>query len=160
MDKQALLKAILGELEAELKLLTEAANLARDEATNDESRAEDRFDMRSQSAAYLAAGQAKMAGETEAAIEAYQSFAVRTFAENDLIATCALVTLEAQGGRRTQYFIGIQRGGLEVSVGGAKVLVLTGSSPLGHQLIGRRLGDTVLLPGKVKPVEHKIVRVE
>jgi hypothetical protein len=70
MDKAALQKAILAELRSELTLLTDAANTARDEATNEESRAEDKYDMRSQSAAYLAAGQAKLAGEIADAIAA------------------------------------------------------------------------------------------
>ena len=77
MDKQALRQAIHFALENELTLIAEAANTARDEATNEESRAEDRFDMRSQSAAYLAAGQAKLAGELQAAIAAYRSMPLR-----------------------------------------------------------------------------------
>ncbi|MFA5262664.1 MAG: GreA/GreB family elongation factor [Opitutaceae bacterium] len=159
MEKAALRKAILDELESELRLLTDAANTARDEATNEESRAEDRFDMRSQSAAYLAAGQAKMAGESADAIVSFQNLPIRAFSSNDLIASGALVTLEAAG-RKTYYFVGPQRGGLEVEVDGKIVIVVTTASPLGHQLIGRRVGDEVTLPGRSKPVTHRVVSVE
>ncbi len=159
MDKAALLKAILHELDKELSMLTEAANTARDEATNEESRAEDRFDMRSQTAAYLAAGQAKMAGETLEAIAAYQGLSSKAFNPADPIANGAFVTL-ANGTRKSFYYLGPQRGGLEVELGGISVLVLTAASPLGHQLLGKRAGDTVSLPGKAKPTILTVQAVE
>ena len=95
MDKAALRRAILAQLEAELATLTAAAHDAHAEATDEENRAEDKYDMRSQSAAYLAAGQAKLATELGAAIGAYQSLALPAFGPEDAIATGALVTLEA-----------------------------------------------------------------
>lgn len=159
MDKSALLKAILDELEKELRLLTDAANTAREEATDEESRAEDRYDMRSQSAAYLAAGQAKMAGETSDALKVYQGLGPKSFGLQDPIATGALVQLQG-GGRTGHYFMGPLRGGMEVAVGNTTVIVLTASSPLGRQLLGRRLGDRILMPGTAKPVEHVISAVE
>lgn len=158
MDKQALRQAILFALENELTLIAEAANTARDEATNEESRAEDRFDMRSQSAAYLAAGQAKLAGELQAAIAAYRSMPLRAF-EVEPVAMGALVTLEAKG-KRTLYFFGPQHGGIEVKVGEVPVTVVTGASPLGRQLLGRRIGDSVNLPGRSgTAVPHQVITV-
>src|SRR5271170_2652980 len=111
MDKSALTRSIIVQLEAELALQTEAAHGSREEATNEESRAEDRFDMRSQSAAYLAAGQAKLASDIAGAIAAWSSLAQRAFGPADRIASGALVSLEA-GGSETAYFIGPQSGGL------------------------------------------------
>jgi transcription elongation GreA/GreB family factor len=159
MDKQALRQAILFALENELTLIAEAANTARDEATNEESRAEDRFDMRSQSAAYLAAGQAKLAGELQAAIAAYRSMPLRAFDVGEPVAIGALVTLETKG-KRTLYFFGPQHGGIEVKVGEVPVTVVTGASPLGRQLLGRRIGDSVNLPGRSgTAVPHQVITV-
>jgi transcription elongation GreA/GreB family factor len=159
MDKTALQQAILAELQSELTLLTEAANTARDEATNEESRSEDKYDMRSQSAAYLAAGQAKLAGEIANAIAAYQALPVRRFGPGEPVATGALVTLEARK-RRSWYFLGPQHGGLEVRLNGATIIVVTGASPLGRQLVGRNVGETVTLPGRTGPVMHVVGTVE
>ena len=159
MDKTALQQAILAELQSELTLLTDAANTARDEATNEESRSEDKYDMRSQSAAYLAAGQAKLAGEIANAIAAYQALPVRRFGPGEPVATGALVTLEARK-RRSWYFLGPQHGGLEVRLNGATIIVVTGASPLGRQLVGRNVGETVTLPGRTGPVMHVVVTVE
>ena len=158
MDKAALRQAILAELHAELATLTAAAHDAHAEATDEENRAEDKYDMRSQSAAYLAAGQAKLATELAAAIGAYQTLALPDFAPNDVIATGALVALESQG-RRTLYFLGPHRGGLELKIAGEPVLVVTVASPLGRQLAGRRLGESVVLPGRGAPMAHTICTV-
>jgi transcription elongation GreA/GreB family factor len=158
MDKTALQQAILAGLQSELTLLTDAANTARDEATNEESRAEDRFDMRSQSAAYLAAGQAKLAGEIADAIAAYRALPVRRFGPGEPVATGALVTLESRG-HRSWYFLGPQHGGLEVQVSGTTILVVTAASPLGRQLVGRTVGDTVTLPSRTGPVKQAVVAI-
>jgi hypothetical protein len=99
MDKSALTRSIILQLEAELALQTEAAHGSREEATDEESRAEDRFDMRSQSAAYLAAGQARLASEIAGAIAAWSALTPRAFGPGDRIGAGALVTLEAGGAR-------------------------------------------------------------
>ena len=155
MDKHAIREAIIRLLESELALQTEAALTSREEATNEESRAEDKYDMRSQSAAYLAAGQAKFASDIADAIAAYRTLSVEPQAPGSPIAMGALVVLRS--GPRTQaYFLGPARGGLEVAVEGRTVTVVTVASPLGNQLLGRRLADTVLLPGRPTPQKHTI----
>ncbi|MBC7365398.1 MAG: transcription elongation factor [Undibacterium sp.] len=158
MDKAALRRAILAQLEAELATLTAAAHDAHAEATDEENRAEDKYDMRSQSAAYLAAGQAKLATELGEAIGAYQTLALPAFGPADALATGALVTLETRG-QRTLYFLGPQRGGLELNVDGQPVLIVTAASPLGRQLIGRHLGESVMLPGRGGPAMQTIITV-
>ncbi len=159
MDKAALLHAIITQLEAELALQTNAAHASHDEATDEESRAEDKYDMRSQSAAYLAAGQAKYATEIAGAIAAYRNLSPQVFAPNEVIAVGAAVTLSARN-RITTWFLGPQHGGLEVTVNGTPVMVITAISPVGRLLIGRRTGESVLLPGRPQPAEHQVVGVE
>lgn len=158
MDKAALRQAILDQLHAELATLTAAAHDAHAEATDEENRAEDKYDMRSQSAAYLAAGQAKLATELAAAIGAYQTLALPAFGPDDAIVTGALVTLEAQGARAV-YFLGPQRGGMELEIDGSSVLVVTVASPLGRQLVGRRSGETVMIAGRGAQRPHTILAV-
>jgi transcription elongation GreA/GreB family factor len=158
VDKAFLRDAILAQLEAELALQTEAALTSKDEATNEENKAEDKYDMRSQSAAYLAAGQAKMATEIAAALLAYRNLSLATPSPNAPISTGALVTLASKD-RQSVYFVGPNRGGMEVDVGGVAVTVVTAASPLGRQLVGRKLGDKVVLPGRPSPIEYMIESV-
>jgi len=159
VDKSALTQSIIFQLEAELALQTEAALGSRDEATNEESRAEDRFDMRSQSAAYLAAGQARLASEIADAIAAWRALSPRAFGPGAEIASGALVTLE-ENGRRAAYLVGPQSGGLEARDGELTATVVTGASPLGRQLIGRRAGESVQIAGRLGPVVHRVAAVE
>ncbi len=159
MDKTSLLKAIVEQLANEFALQIEAAEDAHKEATNDESRAEDRYDMRGQLAAYLAAGQAKLADEVATAIAAFRNLAVRTFGPGEPAALGALVRLEARGARSV-YFLGPAHGGLEVSINGDEVMVVTPSSPLGRSLMGRKTGERVALPQGARTVDHTISAVE
>lgn len=159
MDKSTLTRSIISQLEAELALQTEAALGSREEATNEESRAEDRYDMRSQSAAYLAAGQARLASEIADAIAAWKALSLRVFGPGEEIAAGALVTLEAKG-RMASYIVGPQSGGLEARDGESSATVVTGASPLGRQLVGRRAGDLVQIADRLGPVVHRVVSVE
>ena len=158
MDKRALTESVISQLEAELALQTEAALGSREEATNEESRAEDKYDMRSQSAAYLAAGQARLATEIAGAIKAWRAMPLRAFTAADEIASGALVTLEGPG-RTATYLLGPQSGGMEARDGAESATVVTGASPLGRQLLGRRLGDMVKIADRTGPVVHRVVAV-
>ena len=159
MDKSALARSIISQLEAELALQTEAALGSREEATNEESRAEDRYDMRSQSAAYLAAGQARLASEIADAIAAWKALSLRAFGPGEEIASGAVVTLEANG-RTAAYLVGPQSGGLEATDGESSATVVTAASPLGRQLVGRRVGDAVHVADRLGPVVHMVASVE
>jgi len=141
--KSRLRSAIIEQLQAELARQIRAAELARDEATNEESRAENKYDTRGQEAAYLAEGQARLAAEIEDAIALYTTLPLSEFTSGDAVALGALV--QANDGRGDQwYFLGPRAGGLELEIEGRKILVVTPLSPLGRLLLGRRAGD--LLP--------------
>jgi len=158
LDKSDLVAAVLAQLELELARQVAAANGARDEATDQDSRAEGKFDMRGQSAAYLAEGQARLAGEIAAAIAVWRALPLRTFGPDNRVAVGAHVTLESSG-RRTSYFIGPASGGMEVTDGTEPVVVLTPSSPLGRQLVGRIVGDRITQPGRPPSVVSRITAV-
>lgn len=150
VNKSALCAAILEQLRRDLATQTRAAELARDEAISEESRPENKWDTHSQEAAYLAEGQAKLAGEIGASIEIYSTLPLPDFGPDDPIALGAVVELGGAGAARPPacYFLGPRAGGIEVSVDGRTILVLTPQSPLGRQLLGKRVGDTVLAPGR------------
>jgi transcription elongation GreA/GreB family factor len=159
MDKVALTRSIISQLEAELALQTGAALDSREEATDEESRAEDKYDMRSQSAAYLAAGQARLASEIAGAIAAWKTLTLRVFGPGDEIAAGALVMLESKGGLAA-FLVGPHSGGLEARDGNSAATVVTGASPLGRQLVGRRVGDVVQIADRLGPVLQRVVSVE
>ena len=144
MTKPTLLKAILSALQAELQTFVRAANAARAEATDPQSRAENKYDTRGLEASYLAAGQARQVVELEAAIGAFAGLSVRPFSADEGIGLGAVVELE-ENGERQCYFIGPCAGGTEAKCGKREVLVITPQSPLGAQLMGRKQGDRLQL---------------
>ncbi|MBL9186480.1 MAG: GreA/GreB family elongation factor [Opitutaceae bacterium] len=160
MNKSALRTAILQQLRAELGRQASAAENSRDEAISEESRAESKWDTHSQEAAYLAQGQSRIVHEIGESIALYGTLPLPDFAPGDVIAVGALVELEAaRGGKHAWYFLGPRSGGLELSIDGRDVLVLTPQSPLGRQLLGRRAGDTLAAPGRSAAAAQRIVSV-
>lgn len=136
-----------------------AAKSARAEATDPQSRAENKYDTRGLEASYLAAGQVRQVMELESAIAAFEALAVRKFTAGEGIGLGALVELR-QNGAPMLYFIGPAAGGTEVQVGKLEVLVITPQSPLGGQLQGHRAGDQfeLVIGGAKRRAE--VLRVE
>ncbi len=156
--KTALREAVIHQLRQELARQTGAAEMARDEAISEESRAESKWDTHSQEAAYLAEGQAKLAAEIGASISHYETWPLPDFGPADPIALGALVELETgTTKKRSWYFVGPRAGGLELILDAQAVLVVTPQSPLGRQLIGRRAGDTVGFAGNSGAGAQRIV---
>jgi hypothetical protein len=155
MSKPELLARILERLRAELELLTRAALATHEEATHEENKAEDKYDTRGLEASYLAHGQSRAAEEAADAVAQFQALGARSFAATEAIALGALVRLD-DGSR---YFIGPRAGGTEVECDGQTVLVITPSSPLGRQLVGRRQGDRIALTLGSRRSERAITAV-
>lgn len=159
MDKRLLRSELLATLQRDLSTLTAAALSARDEATHEESRPENKYDMHSQEAAYLAEGQARMAAELRQNIELFLALDWRDWTPNEPITIGAVVTLEGASGDSFHYFMGPAAGGAEVTIHEATVLVITPASPVGRLLLGRRRGDLIPLPTRTGKVMHTITAV-
>ena len=109
MTKPALLAQIIARLQAELVMLTAAALATHAEATDEENKAEDKYDTRGLEASYLAHGQSKAAEDAALAVAQFQALAPRDFAADSPVSIGALVVLE--GHDRSHYFIGPRAGG-------------------------------------------------
>ncbi len=144
MDKRAVVSLIIDHLLAELETVAGAEREAREAATHEDTRAEDKYDTRATESSYLADGQARLAAELREAIEQYRVLSVREFQEGEPIALTALVELRQQS-FRDLYFIGPRNGGIVVRQDGVEVMVITPQSPLGRALLGRRSGEQVRL---------------
>ena len=138
---------------------TQAALTSRDEAIHEESKAQNKYDMHAQEAAYLAEGQARIVAELRETITQFAALPVTALRETDVISIGAVVTLHDPKGSPTRLLLGPRAGGLEVVSEGKRILVITPVSPLGSQLLGRRKGDTVVMPGRSGKVTHRIAEV-
>ncbi|MGN6552704.1 MAG: GreA/GreB family elongation factor [Verrucomicrobiota bacterium] len=144
MNKKSLLEAIVAQLVEELEVYFRAAQASHAEATHEQSKAESKYDTRGLEASYLARGQSRQAAEMQAAIAEFSKLEARPFGKGDFIDVGALVELE-QGKERSLYFVGPRAGGTEVNFESREVLVITPSSPLGAQLVGKKQGDRLQL---------------
>ncbi|MDI1247274.1 MAG: GreA/GreB family elongation factor [Lacunisphaera sp.] len=157
MTKSALIARVIARLTADLEQLTAAALATHAEATDEENKAEDKYDTRGLEASYLAHGQSKAAEEAAQAVAQFESLPVRDFAPGEPISLGALVTLEGAG--LSHYFIGPRAGGTEIQADGQEVMVITPQSPLGRQLVGRKQGDTLSLDFGGKRSDYRVIAV-
>ncbi len=145
VNKADVLQAILDKLTAGAALYLRAARAAQFEATDEQSKAENKYDTRGLEASYLARGQSRQAAETEQALDEFRKLSGRAFAVGTPIDLGALV--ELKGGRdRMLLFVGPSMGGTEVVVDAEEITVVTPQSPLGQQLVGAKAGAKVKLP--------------
>ena len=159
MDKARLRQAIIEKLQTELDNQTRAALLARDEATHEESKPENKYDTHSQEAAYLAEGQARLAAELQESIALYQSLAMSDFSAGQPATLGAVVTVETAG-RKLRYLLGPRNGGLEIHCDGLDLIVITPQSPLGRLLLGKRAGDVLTTQSAGRTIKQQILAVE
>lgn len=158
MNKRALLKKIITQIEAELELYGKAARAAHAEATHEQSKAENKYDTRGLEASYLARGQSRQAAEAQAALEEYSTLRLRAFGPDDGIDVGALVELEGPTDR-SWYFLGPRAGGMELEQERKEILVITLQSPLGSQLAGKKAGERLKLELGGRKETYRVVSV-
>ncbi len=158
VNKKTLVRKIVAHLNAELALYDKAARAAHAEATDEQNKAENKYDTRGLEASYLARGQSRQAADVTEAIDQFQMLALRAFSPTDPIDLTALVEVELRG-ERNFFFIGPRAGGTEIEHEQREVTVLTPQSPLGQKLVGRRQGEVLKLNLGGARSEYRIVAV-
>ena len=139
MEKRAILDHIIQSLEDDLANAQKAALEAAEEATDEESRPENKYDTRGLETSYLAGAQAHHAKALEESLAAYRNFAPKAFGPSDPVATGAIVTTLSSNGRE-RFFVGLAQGGQEIASPEGTITVITPQSPIGRQLIGKSVG--------------------
>jgi hypothetical protein len=154
-DKAALFAALITQLQQDLDLQTRAAHLARDEAINEESQAESKWDTRGQEAAYLAEGQAKQAAELQEAISLWSGVSSTPCPPPQPIEVGTVFLIPQKQGI-LRGIMGPRAGGTEFEYEGESYTVVTPTSPLGRAVMGKRAGDTVELMVGRRLQPHRI----
>ncbi|QPN46856.1 GreA/GreB family elongation factor [Priestia aryabhattai] len=145
MNKAALLTRIVEALETDMEVLRRAAQTAYETATAEENIAENKYDTLGLEASYLATGQARRTAEIRQALLIYQQLVLRHYDPVRGIQIGSLVILEDEAGAQRQVFLGPEAAGLKIGEADALVTVITPRSPLGQQLIGKKVDDEVSL---------------
>ncbi|WP_201177750.1 GreA/GreB family elongation factor [Pseudomonas sp. S31] len=149
MDKATLLARINAALELDMEVLRRAAQTAYEAATAEENIAENKYDTLGLEASYLATGQARRTAEIRQALLTYQQLALRDYDAARGIQVSNLVTLEDEDGGQRRLLLGPEAAGLKIGEGDELVTVITPRSPLGQQLMGKKVDDEVGLGTQV-----------
>ena len=140
VNKAAIVQKIIAQLAQALEGYAKSARSAHAEATDEQSKAENKYDTRGLEASYLARGQSRQVAEMAEAVDQFAALSLRDFGPQDPIDLGALVEIETKAGGNC-YFIGPRAGGIEIELEGREILVITPQSPLGQQLMGLRQGE-------------------
>jgi transcription elongation GreA/GreB family factor len=141
MTKKQLQQQIIATLIADLAVISNAARAAHAAATHAECLPDNKYDTTALEASYIAQGQANRAQDIRLALEAYRKLQLQDFDDVTPIRLTALVTLEDDDGASRQVFLGPEAGGLKIAGDTGEIVVITPASPLGRNLIGKRVGD-------------------
>ncbi|MFT6396483.1 MAG: transcription elongation GreA/GreB family factor [Bradymonadia bacterium] len=129
------LAAIVDALEASVGMLKASSESAHNEATNEDTKQESKYDTRAIEAAYLAGAQSKRMMATGVDLKRYRGVSLEGNGSGR-VDEPSVVGLEHEETGITYYFVGPGAAGLKVDVGPHRVLVITPSSPLGKALVG------------------------
>jgi hypothetical protein len=139
MNKNDILKAVIGALEEELRVQLKGQEMAAEGATHTEAKAESKWDTCGLEQSYLARGLAKQFEALSMGVMELRSFQPLDFS-GKAIGVGALVETETDG--YTDLFFLLEcGGGTEVEVDGREITVITPESPVGAALLGKRNGD-------------------
>ncbi len=140
MNKEQFFDQLIEALRKEALHAVKASQDAADYATNEESRAESKWDTQGLEASYLAAGQACQAKQWAEAVEELQSrreFLLNTKTE---VTLGALFTCDLDGSEEVFFFSSVA-GGQVIKMGDQEVTVITAQSPLASRLRGLKAGE-------------------
>lgn len=143
--KAALLDLIRSELRQRLDRLTKAAQAAHAAATDQDSKAESKYDTRNLEAGYLASGQAQKVRELAGELVVFEALRLPDFAEDEAIDAGALVELEMSG-ESMRFLLVPAAGGMEVEWEESEITLLSPASPLYRKLVGLRAGEALAAP--------------
>lgn len=158
-DKKELLKKVIERAEENLRLLVQVAHEARDAATHEDAKAENKYDTRGLEASYLAGAQAKRARALQDSIDILKKIEIKNYMDGVPIQGLALVQLLAEDGGEKWFFILPSQGGAVVEIEGVSIQVLTPDAPLGQAMYGKTTGDTVKIDVRREKLEYEIGEV-
>ncbi len=158
MTKQELLVAIIAQLSHDLSVFFTAAKTAHAAATHEENAPDNKYDTLALEASYLAQGQANRAQELRQSLQTYQHLTLLPC--NGIVRLTSLVTVETEDGSSKTVFIGPVEGGMKLQGAETEIMVITPTSPLGRELMGKNCGELAEISTTAGRIEYEIVDIE
>jgi transcription elongation GreA/GreB family factor len=138
--KRTLLDELLKKNRVELVDLTHAALENKNFATDQEFKAESKYDTRALEASYLASAEAKRVEELKLEIQILEEVDIKVSERSGEVSLGALVEL-SYSGRKMLYFLIPTAGGTLLKVKDEAVVVVSVFSPIGDAMLGLKKAD-------------------
>ncbi|MES2526147.1 MAG: GreA/GreB family elongation factor [Bdellovibrionota bacterium] len=138
--KKSLLDELLKKNRTELVDLTHAALENKNFATDQEFKAESKYDTRALEASYLASAEAKRVEELKLEIQILEEVDIKVSERSGEISIGALVEL-LYSGRKMLYFLIPTAGGTLLKIRDDAVVVVSVFSPIGDAMLGLKKGN-------------------
>jgi len=145
VNKAAIVQSILAALREEFENFQRSSKKTRSAGNDAESKSEGKYDTRSIEENYLADGLAMQAQAAAESAAAYEKLVLADFDAETPIDLGALIQLEFPD-ETSWFFLGPAGGGIEVENEGETVTIFTPESPLGQQLLDKKIGDHTTSP--------------
>lgn len=159
ISKLAIHSILKSKLEQDLQTALEVEKTLESFKTQDDMKAESKYDTRSTEAGYLSTAHQKRLAEIRRDLLLCENFSQRSFGKSDDIAVGALVLLQAGELKRT-IFLSLFLGGFEFEIENTLIQVVTVHSPLGKELVGLKCFDEFEFLVKGKLQTNTILSVE
>lgn len=160
MTKKDIHQRFVDQLTAELESITAAARKSFATATDDEHRAEHKYDTFKLESSFLARGQAKRVEELTSALDSLHMLPLKALNATSPIQLGALVRLAAGDKTTRTLFFGYAAGGETIVAEGEEITIVTSGSPLGQAMLGKTVGDTFGLKMGKTTQSFKVTSVE
>lgn len=158
MDKKKLILHLIELTKHNLKAAHDAAQSTYDIATNEESKAENKYDTRGLEASYLAGAQAERVADIKATLASFENIKIKIFEDGNKISLTALVEIFCNE-KTTLLLLMPKGGGQTINFENKLIQVVTPDSPLGKNLIGKEVGDIVQVSAGDKNREYAIISI-
>lgn len=139
MNKEALLKMIVDELQTKLDAALSEVKSAKEAATHEESKPENKYDTRGLEATYIAQAQAGRVGQIKE--DLYNLKKVNLKASPDSVGVGSIVRVLYLEQNKESLFFVLPCGGTIVSFENSEVKSISVTSPIGKVLLNKATGD-------------------
>ncbi|MEI8347420.1 MAG: GreA/GreB family elongation factor [Pseudomonadota bacterium] len=157
MNKSEIFQLVKKQMQDDLDVAVQELAHSREVATSTENKA-DEDDAGNLEASYLESAQSKRLLEIKNGLGILNGLKIREFKAKDLITVTALVKLTWDK-KEFYYFILPESGGLKIDYRNKEIMLITPQSPLGRELLGKKIGETIEVgtPNSTREYEIKAV---
>lgn len=138
--KEKILNELIEKMKAEMHELEAAAKSNKDFATDQEFKAESKYDTRALEASYLASAEARRVEDLKLEIQMLEEVDLKLSSRSSEVCIGSLVDLRHNDQDRS-YFVIPTAGGTLLKVEDKAVLVVSVFSPLGDAVLGLKVGE-------------------